>query len=90
LLPQLQHRDRGEGLGEGADPKDRVLGDGGVGGDVGDPVVVEEREGSVADHAHGHADGRVAAEDLADPGLQPERIDSKGPAIRSPDRRLGQ
>jgi hypothetical protein len=54
------------------------------------PVVVEELGGSVADHAHGHADGRVAAEDLADPGLQPERIDSKGPAIRSPDRRLGQ
>jgi hypothetical protein len=38
LLPQLQHRDRGEGLGDGADPEDRVLGDGRVRGDVGGPV----------------------------------------------------
>ena len=28
LLPQLHHRDRREGLGDGGDPEDRVLGDG--------------------------------------------------------------
>ena len=41
-LPELHDRDRGEQLGDGGDPEDRVLGDRRVRGDVGEPVAVEE------------------------------------------------
>jgi hypothetical protein len=75
LLPQLQHRDRGEGLGDRGDPKHRVLGDGRARGDVGQPVAGEEFQASVADHALGQADGGPAIRDPADPGLQLERVD---------------
>ena len=53
------------------------------------PVPVEELQASVADHAHRQADGGPAVEDPADPGLQPELIDSEGPVIGRADARLG-
>ena len=63
LLGQLQHRDRGERLGDGPDPEYRVLGHRRARGDAGEPVPVEEAEMPVADHAHCQADGGVAARD---------------------------
>ncbi len=70
LLPQLHHGDRRDGLGEGADPKDRVLGDRCVRSDVGVPVSVEELQARVADHTYRQTDGRPAVEDPADMGPQ--------------------
>lgn len=75
LLPQLQHRDRGEGPGDRRDPKHRVLDDGRARGALGQSVAGEEFQASVADHAHGQADGGPAVRDPADPGLQLERVD---------------
>ena len=75
LLPQLHHGDCGEGLCDGGDPKDRVLGDGRLRRDVGEPVSVEELKGSVADHSDRQTDGGPAVEDLVDSGLHPQLID---------------
>jgi len=68
LLPQLHHRDRGEGLGDGGDPEDGVLGDRCVRRDVRDTVSVEEVEGSIAHHAHRQTNGRTTVEDPIDSG----------------------
>jgi hypothetical protein len=51
LLPQLHHGYRCEGLSDGGDPKNRVLGDGCVRLDVRKPMSVEERKLSVADYS---------------------------------------
>jgi hypothetical protein len=66
LLKQLHHGDGGEGLGDGADPEDRVLGDGRVRRDVGEPVSVEKLEASVANRSQSQANRRPAVEDPAD------------------------
>src|SRR6266511_2034960 len=52
LFPQLHHGNRGEGLGDRRDPKDRVLGSRGLRLDVGDAVSGEPLQRSVADHAY--------------------------------------
>jgi hypothetical protein len=74
LLPRLQHGDRGERLGDGGDPKDRVLGHGCVRRDVRDAVAVEPLQRPVADHPHRQAGRRPAVEDLMDPGLHLELV----------------
>jgi hypothetical protein len=75
LLPQLHDGDRRDGLGDGGDPKGRVLGDWRARSDVGDPVPMEPRQGSGADHPHGQAGGGPAVEGLTDPALQLELVD---------------
>jgi len=72
LLPQLHHGDRREGLGDGGDPENRVMGDGCVRPDVRDSVPVEELKTSVADRSHRQADGGVAVENLLHSGFQIE------------------
>ena len=80
LLPQLHYGDRGEGLGDGGDPKDGVLRDGPDRRQVREAVCVEEFQRSVADHSQGEADGRMAVEDLIDPGLHLQSIDGRARA----------
>jgi hypothetical protein len=62
---------------DGADPENRVLGDGCVRRNVGEPVSVEKLEASIAHHSDGQADGRPAAEDPADSGRQPKLINRR-------------
>ena len=84
LLPQLHYGDRGEGLGDGGDPKDGVLGDGSVRRQVREAVRVEELQRSVADHSQGETEGRMAVEDRVHPGLHLQPIDVRhGPPPRS-------
>ena len=42
------------------------------------PVAVEELEASVADHAHGQPDRRVAVQDPVDPALQFQLVGPEG------------
>src|SRR6266536_369228 len=76
LFPQLHHGNRGEGLGDRRDPKDRVLGSWGLRPDVGDAVSGEPLQRSVADHAYRQTNGGPAVEDLGDLELHPRPIDS--------------
>src|SRR6266536_1492761 len=76
LFPQLHHGNRGEGLGDRRDPKDRVLGSRGLRPDVGDAVSGEPLQRSVADHAYRQTNGGPAVEDLGDLELHPRPIDS--------------
>src|SRR6266511_3499833 len=69
LFPQLHHGNRGEGLGDRRDPKDRVLGSWGLRPDVGDAVSGEPLQRSVADHAYRQTNGGPAVEDLGDLGF---------------------
>ena len=70
LLPKLHNGDRGDGLGDRADPEDGVLIDRRPGADIGDAVPVEPRQRSVADHPHRQASDRPAVEELANPGFR--------------------
>jgi len=90
LLGQLQHRDRGEGLGDRPDPKHRVLGDGRVRRYVCNPVAVEELEASVADNAHGQPKRRVAVQDAVDPALQFQLVGPEGCRIEVLGLRVGE
>ena len=65
LLPQLHHRDRGEGLGDRCDAKDGVLRDRRLRRDISEAVPVEPRQGSVTDHRDGQTGARPAVEDLS-------------------------
>ena len=66
---ELQNGDRGEGLGDGGDPEDGVLGDRCPGGDVGKAVCGEELQRAVPDHPEGEAHGGPSIEDLVHPPL---------------------
>src|SRR5205814_1873716 len=69
-LPQLQHRDRGERLGNRSNPEHRVLGDRGVRRDVRQPVRREGGQGPVADDPGGETDTRPSTGDLTDAHVQ--------------------
>src|SRR5512133_2928577 len=62
LLPQLHHRDCGEGLGDGADPKDRVLGHRYGRLDASD-AVTGKLERSIPNHSHRQTNSRPAIQD---------------------------
>jgi hypothetical protein len=74
LLPQLHHRNCGEGLRDGADSKDRVLGHRYRRLDVRD-TVSGELERSIANYTHRQADSRPAIQDRIDLGAYFKLID---------------
>jgi len=88
VLPQLHHGNRREGLGDGGDPEDRVLGDRCVRRDVRYTKAVEPGKGSVSHHPHGKAGGRPAVEDLANLGPYLELI-NRGHRSLIPHRPAG-
>ena len=74
LLPQLHHRDCGEGLGDGCDAKDGVLGDRRPRCDISQAVPVEPRQVTVTDHRDGQSGRGPAVEYLSDRRLEVEVI----------------
>ena len=81
LLPQLEHGDRRDELGDRRNPEDRVRGDPSSGRDVPEPVPGERVEATAADDAEGEANRRVAMDDLADPGVE---VQWSWPSLRPP------
>jgi len=77
LLPKLHRSNPGEGLGDGGDPKDRVLGNRCVRRDVRHTVAVEGLKRSVGHQPESQTDSRSAVENLVDPGPHLQLIDSK-------------
>ena len=70
LLPQLHHRDCGEGLGDRSDAKDGVFGDRRLRCNIGEAVPVEPDDVSVSDHGDRQSGARPAVEDLSDRRLR--------------------
>ena len=77
LLPQLHHGDRGEGLGDRADPEHRVLRDRLLGLDVGDAVAQGPLQGSITDDANRKTGRGPAVQDLGDLAPQLELIHNR-------------
>ena len=88
-LPQLHHGDRGEGLGEGADPKDGVLRDRFLGVDIRDAVAEEPVERPATDDANSKTSGGPAVEHLGHLALQVALLDSSRRAARVPGLGFG-
>src|SRR5207342_1839108 len=74
-FPQLHDGNGGKGLGDGADPKDRVLSHRCRGLNVCEPVTREELQRSVADHTQCQADRRPAVQDPIDTAIYLKLID---------------